>query len=282
MATKPHLTLINLFVGLALLFGTQGGRPMFEEERMRSSPLKSERQADADSDGFRLQIPQMVQEWQSEGTVIAMIATGDYSHPRNRLTSLGYTVVLLPPYSGLDILQQYNIVYLPVRWAEGQGVGDLETLEAHASDYRTYVYEGGGLFVEQPNPFRQPGEQVTPTLLPHPITFYNWYEDTDCPPTIVDPDHAITRNLAPEEMPFPADQMIDIDPFYHILVVGNTTGSASLVIGEYGLGRILVETAHPNALTDCPFSDQVYIRMIEWLLEREVWQVYLPLTVRDW
>jgi pimeloyl-ACP methyl ester carboxylesterase len=201
---------------------------------------------------------------QQTGTFsIGMIATGDYQHPRDRLVSIGYSVTMIPPTSGLSTFQQYDIVYLPQGWAQVSN-GSYEILEARANDYRSYVYQGGSLFSDQPNPYQQPDDTITPSLLPYPITFYNQYAFDDYQ-VVVDPDHFITSGLAASEMPFPADQMVDIDPFYHTLVVGGTTGSASLVVGEYGAGRILVQTAHPARTAMNPFSNTVYMRMIEWV-----------------
>lgn len=206
----------------------------------------------------------MLLNQQASAFSIGMIATGDYQYPRDRLISLGYSVTMIPPTSGLSTFQQYDIVYLPQGWAQVSN-GSYEILEARANDYRSYVYQGGSLFSDQPNPYEQPNDTVTPSLFPYPITFYNWYVFGDYPPVIVDPDHFITLGLAASEMPVPADQMVNIHPFYHTLVVGRTTGSASLVVGEYGAGRILVQTAHPARLAFHPFSDTVYIRMIEWV-----------------
>lgn len=198
------------------------------------------------------------------GYSIGMITTGDYQIPRNRLISLGYSVDLISPTSGISIFQLYDIVYLPQSWTQAD-IGDYETIEAQANDYHNYVYQGGRLFVEQPNPYQQPDDTVTPSLLPYPITFYNFYLSSDYPPVIADPNHFITSGLTASEVPFPADQMLNIDPFYHTLVVGGTTGSASLVVGEYGAGRILVQTAHSSGGAIHPFSDIAYTRMIEWV-----------------
>lgn len=195
---------------------------------------------------------------------IGMIETGEWSDPKGRLEKLGYDVTLIPPTSGIDTFRDYDVIYLPLQWASAV-IGDYATIEAHASDYQQFVQEGGGLFVDQPNPYKQPGDQVTPTLLPYPITFYNWYEEADWPPIIVNPDHYITEGLSPDEMPFPADQMISVDPTYEILAEGAYTHSPSLVVTEFGKGRILVQTAHPGYTAIHPFSDEVYTRMVDWV-----------------
>ena len=198
------------------------------------------------------------------GSLIGMIETGDYQSPRDRLIGLGYSVSLLPVSADIDTFRQYDIVYLPVCWADGY-FGNYAEIEAHAADYRTYVSEGGGLFVDQPNPSVQPGDSVSPSLLPYPITFYNPYNSGDWPPIIVNPDHYITSGLSREDMPGPADQITAIDPAYEVLVRGQTTNSPSLAVAEYGQGRIVVQTANPSPSSFNPFSDEVYRRMIEWV-----------------
>lgn len=194
------------------------------------------------------------------GPSIGMIETSSYRYPHDRLIALGYSVSLLPVSADLDTFRQYDIVYLSVGWADGF-LGDYSEIEAYAADYRAYVSEGGGLLVDQPNPFDQPGDSVSPSLLPYPITFYNPYDTRDWPPIIVNPDHYITSGLSREDMPGPADQITAIDPAYEVLVRGQTTNSPSLAVAEYGRGRIVIQTDHSGG----GFSDEVYRRMIEWV-----------------
>ena len=181
-------------------------------------------------------------------------------YPYERLVSLGYQVTLLPVDAGIDTFSQYDIVYLPTNWADGFS-GNYSEIEAQAADYRTYVNGGGSLFVDQPNPYQQTNESVTPTLLPYPITFYNRGTADDWPPVIVNPSHYITQGLPDSDMPGPSDQITELDPAYEILVQGRSTASPSVVVAIYGQGRLLVQTAHPSE----GFSDEVYHRMIEWV-----------------
>ena len=194
-----------------------------------------------------------------------MIQTAGYVSPYDRLVQLGYLVSLLPVEAGIDTFRQYDIVYLPVGWADDFSGGDYSEIEAHAADYRTYVSEGGALFVDQPNPFMQPEDSVSPTLLPYPITFYNPYDASDWPPIIVNPYHYITIDLSRDDMPGPADQITEIDPSYEVLVRGQTTNSPSLAVAEYGQGRVVVQADNPSTSSFTPFSDEVYCRMIDWV-----------------
>jgi phosphatidylserine/phosphatidylglycerophosphate/cardiolipin synthase-like enzyme len=198
----------------------------------------------------------------SESISIGMIQAGAYTIPRDRLTALGFSVTVIPPTSNLLAFQEYDVIYLPLAWAGASG-SDYQVIESHASDYHAYVDGGGGLFVEQPNPCGHPGDQATPASLPYPITFICPYNPDD-DPLIVDPNHFITDGLASAEMPTPYDQMTNLDPAYHVLVVGHITGSPSLVVADYGAGRVLVETAHPGYGAIKVFSDEVYRRMINW------------------
>jgi murein DD-endopeptidase MepM/ murein hydrolase activator NlpD/cell division septation protein DedD len=191
---------------------------------------------------------------------VGIIEVGGFDYPYNRLVELGYEVSLLPASADLSDFAQYDIVYLPVLWADGFS-GNYSEIEAHAADYQAFVNQGGGLFVDQPNPFQQPGETVTPSLLPYSVTFYNLYDSNDWPPTIVDPNHYITQGLTGNDMPGPADQIISIDPAYAILVRGQATNSPSLVVAPYGQGRILIQTDHPANIN----NDETYHRMIYWV-----------------
>jgi len=225
--------------------------------------------ADLDGNGFPALSSQAVNQFGKaqtapiSGLKIGMIQTADYSIPKDRLSGLGYSITLISPDSGLTTFQQYDIVYLPEDWAN-EVIGDYDIIESHAPDYQAYIKAGGSLFSDQPNPYLQPASTVTPSLLPYPITFFYSYTLDDLP-IIQNPNHEITQGLTDEEMPFPADQMLNIDSRYEVLVVGRKTGVASLVVGEYGSGRILVQTGHPSTDANHPFSDEVYIRMVNWV-----------------
>ena len=197
--------------------------------------------------------------------VIGMINTNDSDAPYNRLKSLGYNNInLLPAKSGLDTFLQHDVIYLPVGWAQGYG-GASDTILQYSEDYKTYVSMGGGLFLEQPNPYTLPGDSIVVTLLPEPVTFHYFYNQDDYPPVIVDPDHEITKNLSGDELPFPADSIPSLNAMYHVLVRGRISGNPSLFVTEYGNGKILVHTAHPSVTATHVISDTAYVRMINWV-----------------
>lgn len=227
---------------------------------------------DALSFNARSQVP--------SGLRIGMIQTGEFNAPRNRLTELGYqSISLLAPTSDLAVLRNFDIVYLPTNWAQLNG-GNYAEIQAQSADYLAYVHEGGALFIDQPNPYQQPGGQVTPNILPYPMTFVSSYDLRDFPPVVVNPNHEITRGLPPQTLPFSADQITVIAPEYEVLARGAVSYSPSLVVATYGRGRILVQAAHPSRTAIRPFSDTVYVRMVEWAGKRDAvdisWLSYTP------
>jgi hypothetical protein len=197
--------------------------------------------------------------------IIGIINTDGADTPFDRLQNLGYNNInLIPAQSGLETFLQHDVIYLPVGWAQGYG-GAPDTILQYSEDYKTYVTMGGGLFLEQPNPYTLPGDSLVVTLLPVPVTFHYFYNQDDYPPVVVDPLHEITNGLSGDVLPFPADSIPSLDAMYHVLVQGRISGNPSLFVAEYGSGKILVHTAHPSATATHPFSDTAYMRMINWV-----------------
>ncbi|MEW6444251.1 MAG: hypothetical protein AB1640_25175 [bacterium] len=208
---------------------------------------------------------------------IGMIQVGDYQPVMERLEGLGYSVTLLPVDSGTDAFEPFNIVYLPNAWASSPQL--YETLQDRADDYHAFVHSGGGLMVDQPNPSNLPDGFCSPSLLPYTVELYYDYNFGDYPPVIADPDHFITQGLTEEEMPFPADRVSLADESYDVLVRGRATNTPSLLVAEYGSGRVLVQTSCP-AGGMYEMSDEVYRRMLSWVSRMEA--PVLTLNGTDW
>lgn len=181
----------------------------------------------------------------------------------DRLESIGYSnVETISHTKARNLLNSYDVIAFAVSWAGSQSA-TLDSIFSDSMKYLDFVNQGGGLFIEQPNPFAQRGNQITIPILPVPVTFDNGYIKTDTV-MIVDPTHPITKDLPWEGMPFPGDQVKNLDKSYHVLVKGRQTNSPGLFVTEYGKGRILLHMAHHSPGAIWPISDEVYIRMLDW------------------
>jgi hypothetical protein len=158
-------------------------------------------------------------------------------------------------------VKNIDVIFLPTQWAEQAGI--YEHLESKRPEVQHFVKRGGGLLVCQPNP---PNE-CEPTLLPYPITFRNWYNGQER--INLGQDHFITEDLPDKDLPFAADPMIKVDPRYRVLAKQKGDGAASLVVCNFGDGRIVVQTANENYAATAPLTDEILRRMVVWAAGRE-------------
>lgn len=204
---------------------------------------------------------------QNDKVKIGIVASGSNSDLNARLKGLGYTnITFIQQNSDLAVLSRYDLIILAANWAN-KNLGDISEVLSHSTDYKSYVKNGGRLYMEQPNPFSQVGDSVKVTLLPEPITFFTPYNTADTPMVVVDSEHYITKGLYANELPFPADGIKYMPNTYKVLVKGRVTQTPSLFIKEEGKGRILVHLAHSSPRATIPFSDAALQRMIEWVTD---------------
>ena len=91
------------------------------------------------------------------------------------LDSLGITEFSITNISSeiaSDSLSRFTIIYLPVGWAAANST-TYENINTRGTAYMNYVENGGGLFIEQPNPHQRPDNSITIEFLPYPITLSN-------------------------------------------------------------------------------------------------------------
>jgi hypothetical protein len=186
-----------------------------------------------------------------------------------RFRLLGYSVAIAPVFDlKQGDLSAHQVVFLPTAWANSAQT--YSAFQEKAPLFLDFVKAGGGLIVGQPNPFEQPGKICTPKLLPYPITFYCMYEESDSQRINLTQRHYITEDLPPDALPFPADQMREIDrKNYQVLVMGARSESPSLAVTEWGQGRVVVITANENPASKVPFSDELLRRIVTWAAGRE-------------
>ena len=196
---------------------------------------------------------------------IAVVDTGDQSVDNfvDRLTNLGYTVTTIPLTSGYATLVLYDIVILPVAHA---GPAHYATLAGLATDYISYVDDGGRLWVSQPNPYGMPGNEADIVWVPYVLRVNSDYDNSTCDRVIVDPNHCITTGLAPSDLPYPGDTVVTLGAEWEILIVNATLGDPGVLSAEYGSGRVMVEFGHPHPGAVCAYPDVGMDRMATCLL----------------
>jgi hypothetical protein len=147
-------------------------------------------------------------------------------------------------------LEAYRVVVLPPQWTEM-----LPKVDEHAAAFHRYVKRGGGLVVFQPNPMvvYPPGASPSPALaargittefctvklLPLAVTFYNRYDKDETPVRAATP-HPLIDGLEDDHMPFPADQLYDLDAAWVVLARGSRSNSPSLAAAKVGDGRVVL------------------------------------------
>ena len=183
---------------------------------------------------------------------------------------------LISDTSRIHELEQFNLICLPLCWADLDS-GSLEILESLAKYYNEYVNSGGNLLVEQPNPYKQPGDSISPSFLPYSITFHNSYNSNDYPPIAIDSTHPLTRTFRSQDLPFPADRVSYADERYQVLVQGRSTQSPSLLLAYYGSGRILINTSNSTNILGFEgrepppsISGRFFNNMILWMLDHQI------------
>ncbi|MGE3804738.1 MAG: hypothetical protein AB7K24_08715 [Gemmataceae bacterium] len=184
-----------------------------------------------------------------------------------RLKTLGFEVTVvswqkLEP----DKLKDIDVIFLPTHWGEDASE-HFKFFEKNKEQFHRFVKRGGGLVASQPNPSQQ--GMVTPGLLPYPITFKNWYDDKQPAREHLAPDHFITKGLAEDDLPFPADPMVKVDEHYTLLARQKSTQMPSLAVCNYGAGRIVVQTAAEGKAASIPIPDEIIRRIVVWSAQRD-------------
>lgn len=184
-----------------------------------------------------------------------------------RLKKLKFHVQVMPWHKvDPDRVELVDVIFLPTQWAEQ--ITKYKHFESKKEAFHAFIKRGGGLLVCQPNPASDQDSVCTPSLLPYPITFKNWY-DKNLQRINLDPSHFITDDLPGKDMPFPADPIIEIDRRYKILAKQKSTGWPSLAVCHFGKGRVVVQTANENYIADQPLTDEILRRMIVWVSRRD-------------
>jgi hypothetical protein len=178
------------------------------------------------------------------------------------LFDMGFQVYQIPTDSTLDDFKNYDVIYLPDTWAQNA----YDEIDSLAVDYLTYVGKGGGLVVDQPNPYGLPGEKVQPNLLPFPILFSSAISNEGCCSIPRDSSHYLTQGLSHDGLPRAGDTILAIDPSYTVLAVSPILNYPTLAILEYGSGRLVVSTGSDWYDSD---GEEFRRRVLLWVSHRD-------------
>ena len=222
---------------------------LFTATCLAQAPVDPSQEQSPVADGSRINA--------SRSIAVGVLPFGAYKDTITRLERIGCEAVLLEMDAGLERLRTVDVVFLPTH------CGDPGPHRGKAADYHKFIREGGGLIVSQPN------IDGTLNLLPYPITFINSYIKDEAR-TAEQPDHPIIAGMAAEALPFPADRVKDVDERYRVLVTGVRSKSPSLLVAEFGSGRIVVQTASEASFASTPFPDRLLVGMIEWVIDLRI------------
>jgi uncharacterized membrane protein len=191
---------------------------------------------------------------------VGVIQIPDYlfTDIKDRLNRLGFQAEWIGASSGYEVFIEYDVVYLPIGWAFQN-----QLIESRANQYQRFVEEGGGLVVEQPN-FKS---TLTPELLPYQIAFgLMQYDPREWPPD-VRVGHEIVENLRASELPGPGNRIGVKDDHWQVLATSPNGKYPTLVIAEYGQGRIVVlaSSVSENREVRYQLGDQFIKRFLAWV-----------------
>ncbi|MHC4455702.1 MAG: hypothetical protein ACYS0I_01220 [Planctomycetota bacterium] len=229
-------------------------------------PVSAAFAEDADADGIYDDLTESTSLTVSS-TVLSgynVLVTGDEDYigkAATRIRNLGASVTEAAASTLTSgMLAQYDVV-----WISLSGADDVDNA-GKADIVKSYVYNGGGLILEQPNVV------MTPQCLPYAFPIVDrWYYNS-CTGTILVPDHYLTEGLTIEDNEIPAtgDEAGTIGPEWLVLAIdGDTTDpDPKLSVACYGTGRIIVElgaTTTRSCVCGVCMEDVMIERMITWV-----------------
>lgn len=212
------------------------------------SVLGSAMGADLDLNGLEDSLEQgHAESSHVDGATVAMIDTGDHSIVdfTRRFERMGISVTTIPLGSGIETLDDYPMVLLPVDHGLHRHV-----LGPLAPDYHQYVAGGGCLYITQPN------DDIAIPWAPYDLVVERGYDYHGCDRNIEDPEDCSTANRVPTDLPYPFDTAIWYGGEWEVLVTEAVDGRPGLLTASYGAGHAIVDLGNPNISAFCPFTDE--------------------------
>ena len=167
-----------------------------------------------------------------------------------KFQNLGFRQVdSISAYTDTSFLRTYDIFYFPLGWCYDTKTRDW--VSEIATFFKSFVYEGGYIVLEQPNC------SGLLTMLPYPIYLSIWYDTNDYPEIVLDSTHYITRGFRRTQLSFPTDQVDSMDSRYIPLTKGRVTFSPDMICGSYGKGHTFLYLGNTAA-------DPLLYRIMTW------------------
>jgi len=183
--------------------------------------------------------------------------------PCDRVTAIftsGVTVITSLAAFPAD-LSPYDVVYI--------GYGEGDTLNAKSDQLQTYVQDGGGLIVSQPNlvgpvDIYPPGFEMT-------VTDVTWPGFPNAPGpdefTSAGASHPLLNGLNPGDLSgnFDTIPLSTLGPGWSVLAKSVSHPNMALAVGTYGSGRLVFHSGNINSGSVDPGSDAYVRQMIDWV-----------------
>lgn len=279
-ARKSRLTLVIVLLAALL---TMPGASFAFEKSVHSDGPDEPRIIAADGSAvsgelFQLSVPPALQATDSTRVLCFTTKTGN-SDPCARVNGLFPYTIVVQSLSEFPLdLSSYNAIY--IGYSEGNAV------KALAGRFATYVQDGGGLILEQPN-LEGPVEFL-------PAGFELWVTDVTWPgfPTSLDPaeftsagaEHPILSDLTADDLSgnFDTVPIGTLGPGWMVLARSVDYPHVALAAGSYGSGRVVFHTGNIGATSADQGSNMYLWQMIQWTgsAAASPARTFLPLIIR--
>lgn len=221
------------------------------------------------SPGLAQEPPTAQRKSRNDSTVFAIVWMGDRAGEKSnssnqqirtqllQIRGAGYQATLISPDVDRYDLAAYDVVVLPNGWDAWTSANKekSELLNRRGEEFRSYISNGGVLWMLQPNPYLRPESQCSPTLAPYPITFRNAFQTTD-DRTIEIKEHPLVAGKTIDKtwLPQHYDTVISRDDKWQ--VIASSDGNPSILEARYGDGLCFVTPASPLRFHEV-FCDRV-------------------------
>jgi hypothetical protein len=199
------------------------------------------------------------------GYNIAVANAGKASNLKTGLESLGANVDLI----NVTLITENKLSKYDLLWIPCSGSQEVENAGV-STEILSYVQNGGGLIVTQPNAV------ITPSFLPYEWEIIDMYwpdgpinKTTPVASVILDSSHPLTQGLTVDDMPDSFDTSGDVASEYTILA---ETCQEQPTFGtcNYGCGKVIVELDAPYKGSDLTgddpnLSDAMVERMVSYV-----------------